>query len=265
MHWNVSDYERFSDERSRPFHDLVARFGKSGAMGKAASVVDLGCGTGELTATLCERFPEAVVLGVDNSPEMLAAAKARAIPGRLQFEAGDAGRFRASSPVDVLVSNAALQWVPDHEHLLPQLAASVAPGGILAVQMPSNFDAPSHRLLYETATEKPWADKLAGVLRQPPVRPLSFYAEMLLRLGFVVDAWETTYLHVLPGADPVIGWTRGTALRPVLDTLDPELADRFVARYADKLREAYPALAGDDLTLFPFRRIFFVARSRRPA
>lgn len=264
MHWNVTEYERFSDERARPFHDLVDRIPTAGAV---ASVVDLGCGTGELTRTLCDRFPQAVILGVDNSPEMLTAARARGIPGRLQFEAGDAGRFRASSPVNVLVSNAALQWVPDHERLVPQLAAAVAPGGFLAVQMPSNFDAPSHTLLYETAAEAPWADTLAPVLRVPPVRPIGFYVETLLGLGFSVDAWETTYIHVLRGEDAVLGWTRGTALRPVLDALDPATAEAFVARYAAKLRAAYPSLAGEAGTLFPFRRIFFVARyvARRTA
>jgi trans-aconitate 2-methyltransferase len=256
MHWNVSEYERFSGERSRPFHDLIARV----PPGTAASVVDLGCGTGELTRTLCDRFPEAVVLGVDNSPEMLAAARARAIPGKLQFEAGDAGRFRASSPVDVLVSNAALHWVPDHARLVPQLAASVAPGGFLAVQLPASFDAPSHTLLAETAAEAPWADRLAPVLREPPVRPLGFYVEILLGLGFTVDAWETTYVHILGGADPVLGWTRGTALRPVLETLDHDAAEAFLARYAARLRAAYPPLATEAGTLFPFRRIFFVAR-----
>jgi len=261
MHWNVTDYERFHDERARPFFDLVARIPPV----TARSVVDLGCGTGALTSTLLDRFPGAVVLGVDNSPEMLTAARSRAVAGRLQFEAGDAGRFRPAAPIDVLVSNAALHWVPDHDKLLPRLAEVVAPGGVLAVQMPFNFDAPSHTLLYETAAEGPWADALARVQRDPPVRPLGFYAETLIRLGFTVDGWETTYLHVFRGADPVLGWVRGTALRPVLDTLDAEAAAAFIAAYAAKLRAAYPALEngkenGEDITLFPFRRMFFVAR-----
>jgi len=255
MHWNVPEYERFRDERSRPFFDLVERI----PPGERKSVVDLGCGTGELTQSLCKRFAGAVVLGVDNSPEMLAAARARAIPGRLQFEAGDAGRFRPSSPVEIIVSNAALQWLPDHERLIAGLAAAVAPGGVLAVQMPANFGAPSHLLLRETAAEAPWADALAGVVREEPVKPLGFYVATLIGLGFAVDAWETTYIHVLAGADPVLGWVRGTALRPVLQALDAAAGDAFAARYGAKLRAAYPSVAGNG-TLFPFRRIFFVAR-----
>src|SRR5215468_1441278 len=135
MHWNVAVYEQFSSERARPFLDLVARIPD----GRVTSVVDLGCGTGEMTRLLAERWPQAVVLGVDNSPEMLAAARPRSIPGRLSFEAGDAGRFHPAAPVDVLVSNATLHWLPNHEHLIPRLADCVAPGGTLAIQMPGNF------------------------------------------------------------------------------------------------------------------------------
>jgi trans-aconitate 2-methyltransferase len=254
MNWNVAVYEQFASERARPFLDLVGRIPD----GPVRSVVDLGCGTGEMTRLLVERWPEAVVLGVDSSPEMLAAARPRAIPGRLHFEPGDAGRFQPAAPVDVLISNATLHWLPDHERLIPRLAGCVGRGGTLAIQMPGNFDAPSHTLMRAVAADGPWAQALAAVLRPDPVQPLAFYAETLLGLGFSVDAWETTYLHVLHGADPVLAWVRGTALRPVLGALGPDQAAAFVARYAERLRAAYPA--GPAGTLFPFRRVFFVAR-----
>jgi trans-aconitate 2-methyltransferase len=255
MHWNVSDYERFRNERARPFFDLIDRL----PTGPYHSIIDLGCGTGELTRALAERYSGAVVLGVDNSPEMLAAARPRGIPGRLQFEAGDAARFRPAYPVDLIVSNATLQWVPDHAEVVPRLANAVGKNGVLAVQMPANFDAPSHALLRETAAEPAWADELRGVVRPEPVAPLTFYVDILTDLGFSVDAWETTYIHILTGPDPVLGWVRGTALRPVLDALDAHSAEAFVERYAEKLRAAYRAGRRGG-TLFPFRRIFFIAR-----
>jgi trans-aconitate 2-methyltransferase len=219
---------------------------------------DRGGGTGELTRTLVERWPSAVVLGMDSSAEMLAAARARAIPGRLSFEPGDVARFRPVEPMDRLVSNAVLHWVPDHAALLPRLGAAVAPDGVLAIQMPANHDAPSHVLLRATAEDGPWAQALAGLLRADAVQPLAFYAETLGALGFTVDAWDTIYLHILQGADPVLGWVRGTALRPVLDALGPDEAAEFQARYGERLRAAYPS--GPLGTLFPFRRRFIVAR-----
>jgi trans-aconitate 2-methyltransferase len=257
MAWDVAVYERFAGERARPFLDLVARVPD----GPVASVVDLGCGTGELTRLLLDRWPAAFVLGIDNSAAMLAAARPRALAGRLAFEAGDAGRFQPATPVDRLISNAVLHWVPDHDALIPRLAGAVAPGGVLAVQMPANFDAPSHQLMRAVAADGPWAPKLARVIAAEPVRPLGFYVETLCGLGLAVDGWETTYLHQLAGPDPVLGWVRGTALRPVLDALDPDESAAFVARYGAELRAAYPP--GRHGTLFPFRRIFFVAR--RPA
>jgi trans-aconitate 2-methyltransferase len=257
MAWNVPVYEQYRDERARPFHELVARV----PLPSARSVVDLGCGTGELTASLCERFPDATVLGVDSSAEMLAAARPRAIAGRLVFAPGDVARFAPAAPVDLLISNATLHWLPNHETLIPRLAATVGAGGVMAVQMPGNHAAPSHTLLRATADEGPWAERLWGVLSEAPVHPLAFYIEVLGGLGFTVDAWETTYCHILDGEDAVLRWTRGTALRPVLAALDAEAAEAFTAAYAERLRAAYPA--GPRGTIFPFRRVFFVARRDR--
>jgi trans-aconitate 2-methyltransferase len=252
MTWDVRQYEYFRDERSRPFHDLVAQIPPI----EVASVVDLGCGTGELTSHLSTRWPEARVVGVDISEEMLAAAAARANE-RLRFERGDIATWNPESPVDLILSNAALHWVADHGPLLDRLVGALAPGGLLAVQMPANFDAASHVLMAETAADGPWAEKLEGKLRSS-VHALSWYAERLLDLGLIVDAWETVYLHMLPGDDAVLAWVRGTALRPVLDALDEAERARFIAEYAARLRAAYPR--GSYGTLFPFRRIFFVAK-----
>src|SRR5262249_37190486 len=194
MRWNVPQYEMIAGERARPFFDLLGRVPD----GEVKAVIDLGCGTGEMTAALAERWPEAHVLGVDNSPDMLAAARPRAIPGRLQFEPGDAARFRPS-PVDRFISNAVLHWVPDHANLFPRLAAAVAPGGTIAIQMPANFDSPSHTIPRALADDDRWGDKLHGKVQPVYVQPLEHYARTFLDLGFTVDAWDTTYLHVLRG------------------------------------------------------------------
>ena len=255
MAWDVAQYEAFRDERARPFFDLLARVPGDGVR----LVVDLGCGTGELTRHLSDRWPEARVIGVDNSADMLAAAASRAIDGRLAFVRGDLAAYTPEAPPGLILSNAAFHWVDDHGPLLDRLAAALAPGGHLAVQMPANFDAASHMLLAETAAEGPWAARLAGsgALRHHAVHPLSFYADRLLAAGLNVDAWETVYLHLLRGDDAVLAWVRGTALRPVLALLEPGEAAAFNADYAARLRTAYPR--GEHGTFFPFRRIFFVA------
>jgi trans-aconitate 2-methyltransferase len=255
MTWDVEEYEAFPEERARPFFDLVARV-RTAAVGR---VLDLGCGTGALTVHLADRWPGAEVLGVDSSPEMLAAAAPRAREG-LRFVAGDLGTYPPPAACDVIVSNAALHWVDDHAPLLDRLVQALAPGGSLAVQMPANFDAASHMLLAEVAADGPWADKLDGALANS-VHPLTFYAEHLLAQGLTVDAWETVYLHLLPGDDAVLSWVRGAALRPVLALLSEDEVAGFIAAYQARLRAAYPR--SQHGTLFPFRRIFFVAR--RPA
>ena len=217
-------------------------------------MADLGCGSGELTATLLDRWPDAAVVGVDSSPEMIAAAAA---PG-VRFELADLATWTPPAPVDLLVSNAALQWVPDHPVLVPRLAGSVAPGGVLAFQVPGNFAAPSHVLLREAASRHGVGD----VPRAAPVLDPTAYAELLAGLGWAVDAWETTYVHVLAGDDAVLRWVTGTALRPVLAALPDDAArEALTADYGAMLRAAYPPRPWG--TPFPFRRIFVVAH--RPA
>ncbi|TYP84776.1 trans-aconitate 2-methyltransferase [Blastococcus xanthinilyticus] len=252
--WQPDTYLRFAGERGRPFADLLARVGAE----SPEQVVDLGCGTGALTASLAERWPAATVTGVDSSPEMLAAAEVSALPGRVGFEAGDVRDWAPAAPVDVLVSNAVLHWVPGHAGLLARWAGHLAPGGWLAVQVPGNFRAPTHALLAELCRSPEWADRLADVAPAPDtVLEPAGYADVLSAAGLGPDVWETTYLHVLRGPDPVLAWVRSTVLRPVLARLDGDDADRFTAAYATALRTAYPARP-DGTTLLPFRRIFAV-------
>ena len=267
--WDPTAYLAFADERSRAFRDLLARVGAVAPR----TVVDLGCGPGHLTAELAERWPTATVLGVDSSAQMLQRAAVHAVPGRIAFERADLAGWTPSGPPDVMVANAVLHWVPEHLGLLPRWAAQLAPGGWLGVQVPGNFDAPSHALMRRVAQEPRFRGRLSGVLRGgESVADAVAYADVLAGAGCRVDAWETTYVHVLDppdeqgrrrhGADAVLAWVSGTALRPVLGALDddPALRDDFVTTYAELLRDAYPVRAwGTPLT---YRRVFVVAQRR---
>lgn len=250
--WNPTTYLQFAPERSRPFVDLTVRIGAT----DPRVVVDLGCGPGQLTATLSARWPHAEVEGVDSSPEMIGRAEEHRHPG-LAFSVGDVQTWVPRTPVDVLVSNAALQWVPDHRSLLPQLVGAVAPGGWFAFQVPGNFGEPSHRLLHALAADPRFADYTAGLERPAAADPAD-YLDDLTALGCTVEAWETTYLHVLSGPDPVFSWICGTGARPVLQALPDDLRVEFETEYKAGLVEAYPARAYG--TVLPFRRIFVVAR-----
>lgn len=251
MQWDPDQYTRYADQRGRPFFDLVAQI-KAEA---PARVVDLGCGPGDLTITLARRWPSAHVEGIDSSPEMIAGAPADA---GVSFTVGIAQDFQASN-VDVLVSNAALQWVPEHRTLLAQWAAQLNPGGWMAIQVPANFDAPSHLLMREVARRPRWREQLHGVLRGGnSVAQPAEYLDLLATQGLHADVWQTEYQHLLAGADPVLEWVRGTGLRPVLAALSSAEAAEFIADYAPLLREAYPAR--DYGTVFGFLRTFAVAR-----
>lgn len=252
--WDPIQYGKFADQRSRPFFELTGRI----AATEPRTVVDLGCGSGELTATLAQRWPTAHVTGIDSSPDMVAAAAGYAIVGRLEFAHADISTWRPPQAVDVIVSNAALQWVDGHLRLLPSLLETVSPGCWLAFQVPGNFTAPSHRLLAELRRSPRWAAKLgSGSTRAGSAEPAE-YLRALAPLSRTIDVWETTYLQVLSGTDPVLEWVRGTALRPVLDLLDEREAAEFTGQYAAALREAYPRQRFG--TVFEFRRIFVVAR-----
>lgn len=252
MRWDPAQYERFAGPRARPFVDLVSRIETDAPR----HVVDLGCGPGALTALLAARWPAAIVEGIDSSAEMIEAA--RALDTSVSFSVGDVTSWTMPADADVIISNAVLQWVPDHQDLIAAWAAALPSGGWLGFQVPGNFAEPAHATMRELAGSARWATSLSGVLRHhDAVSEPSSYAQLLLDAGLEVDVWETTYLHVLPGADPVLEWLRGTGLRPVLAALSPTDGAEFSAELASRLREAYPP--GEHGTLFPFRRIFAVA------
>ena len=252
MHtWDPERYLTYADERGRPFVELIARIGAA----EPESVVDLGCGPGNLTALLASRWPTARVRGVDSSAEMI--EKARVTTPAVDFEVADLRDWAAGDDrVDVLVSNATLQWVPGHLDLLPALVARVRPAGWLAFQVPGNFAEPSHTIRDELAAQAPYAAHTAGAARPGSHDPVD-YLVALQRLGCEVDAWETTYLHVLEGADPVFTWVSGTGARPTLQALPDDLRPRFEEEFKERLRAAYPARDGH--VVLPFRRIFVVA------
>jgi trans-aconitate 2-methyltransferase len=251
MHtWDPERYLAYADERGRPFVELVARIGAI----EPRHVVDLGCGPGNLTVLLKERWPDASVVGVDSSPEMV--AKARSVDG-VEFSVGDVRTWRRPEPVDVLVSNATLQWVPGHLDLLPHLVGQVAPGGWFAFQVPGNFDEPSHTIRRDLAGEQRYAGFTADVATPAAFGP-EVYLNRLALMGCRVDAWETTYLHVLTGDDPVFTWVSGTGARPTLQALPDDLRPEFEDEFKRRLREAYPA--GPAGTVLPFRRVFVVAQ-----
>lgn len=250
--WNPSVYLQFADQRSRPFFDLVSRIDAA----SPRTVVDLGCGPGQLTASLAERWPSATVTGLDSSPEMIEQAQAYASE-RVTFAVRDLRDWQPEAPVDVIISNATLQWIPEHRTLLPTLIDNLADGGWLAFQVPGNFDQPSHVLLYELARDPRFARWTEGTELRPVVGAAD-YLDELAGLGHQLDAWETTYLHVLEGPDPVFRWISGTGARPVLQSLPEPQRTAFVAEYQALLREAYPARPHG--TALPFRRIFIVVR-----
>ncbi|MFC0600275.1 trans-aconitate 2-methyltransferase [Streptomyces palmae] len=263
--WDPQQYLRHAGHRTRPFLDLLARIPRLPAEGRPARIADLGCGPGNVTALLADRWPDALITGLDNSPEMLAEAQRYAGPtaggGRLDFRAADAAHWAPDRHYDLIVSNAALQWVPGHADSFPAWVDALTPGGVLAFQVPGNFTSPSHALLGELCDAPRWRERLGGQGRDfvHVLDPVG-YLERLAVLDCEVDAWETTYVQLLPGPDPVLDWVKGTALRPVLTALadDPPAREEFLAEYRDLLRKAYPA--GPYGTPFPFRRIFAVAR-----
>jgi trans-aconitate 2-methyltransferase len=264
--WNPEQYEKFSDHRRRPFVDLTARV----AANSPEIVVDLGCGSGALTLELSGRWPRARVIGIDSSPEMLDRARGNDSVERVEWVCSDVESWdpaRLGAPIDVIIANSLLQWVPSHLRLIPGWITALAPDGWFAMQVPGNFNAPSHTLLREVATKSPRAAELLPCLgRGEAVSEPAVYLFLLAGLGCDVDTWETTYQQVLdPGAlrsEPVLEWTKGTALLPVFEVLtdEGERAD-FVAAYGKALLQAYPRQRFG--TVFPFRRIFAVAHERQ--
>jgi trans-aconitate 2-methyltransferase len=251
MTWNPQQYLKFSQPRLRPAVDLLGRI----ATETPKRVYDLGCGAGNVTRLLVERWPGAAVTGVDDSAEMLARA-AKDLPN-VKWVNLSLADWKPELPADVIYSNAALHWLPNHEKLFPALVNCLASGGVLAVQMPRNFSAPSHTLIAETVRAGYGRGKLEHLLGRAPVAGPEDYYTLLAPLARSIDIWETEYLQVLEGEDPVKEWTKGTWLTQFLDRLDESERSTFEEDYARRLRVAYPRLA-DGKTLFPFRRLFIV-------
>lgn len=251
--WDPTQYLRFADERGRPFVDLVSR-----VQSPAATVVDLGCGPGQLMPVLRGRWPDATIVGVDSSAEMIERARSEEGDPRISYELADVVEYRPSGPVDVIVSNALFQWVPEQLDVLTALADHVRPGGAIAVQVPDNGTSPSHALLREIAARESYAAHTQGLLEVRGSGP-EVYLELFAGLGWTVDTWSTTYLHVLPGDDAVFEWISGTGARPVLQALPDDLREQFTEEYKAALREAYPRR--DLGTVLPFRRTFAVAHA----
>jgi trans-aconitate 2-methyltransferase len=253
--WDPDVYLAFAGQRARPFYDLLSRVGAE----QPRRIVDLGCGAGNLTLQLSRRWPEAVIEALDDSPEMVAAAKERGVNATV----GDVRSWQPQRDTDVVMSNAVLHWVPEHAELLVRWAGQLAGGTWLAIQMPGNFETPSHAAVRAVARREPFAN----ILRDVPfrvgavVQPPTYYADLLIRAGCAVDAWETTYLHQLTGEHPVLDWITGTALRPVRERLSDEDWQRFRRELIPLLADAYPPRP-DGVTFFPFRRVFVVAQIR---
>ncbi len=256
--WDPSQYLKFSDHRLRPALELLDRV----HLESPGLIYDLGCGAGNVTRIISERWPDAIVYGLDNSREML--EKAAAEPGRVQWVEADAHTWNPAEPADLIFSNATLHWVEGHRDLFPRLAGSLKAGGRLAVQMPLSWGAPSHSLMRETlANGGPDGNPLGSEeLRQAVARDwvesASDYYDLLAGCSRTLDIWETEYLQILDGDDPVLEWVKGSGLRPILNGLEDSERELFLADYARRLRLAYPMRA-DGRTLYPFRRLFIVA------
>ena len=253
--WNPSQYLRFAQPRLRPALELLARVD----LDAPATVFDLGCGTGSMTRLMAERWPAARVTGVDSSRAMLEAAGDT--PPNVDWRQQDVGAWEADKPADLIYSNAALHWLPGHERVFPQLLAQLAPAGVLAVQMPRNFEAPSHTAIAEAALDGPWRAQLQPLLRPAPVATPAWYLDLLSPHCTSVDIWETEYYQVLRGDDPVKEWTKGTWLVPLLGVLAEPERSAFERAYAERVARAYPRRA-DGTTVLPFKRLFMAARRR---
>ncbi|MBB3018209.1 trans-aconitate 2-methyltransferase [Microvirga lupini] len=252
--WNAGQYLKFEDERTRPAIDLIRRI----PLEEIRSAVDIGCGPGNSTELIANRYPDARVLGLDTSPDMLAKARAR-LPG-VSFQEADIAAWEPDERYDLIFANAVLQWLPDHPRLLARLASFLTPGGCLGVQMPNNLQEPSHTLMRKMVQEGPWAEKLetASVSREK-IGSFEDYYSWLLQAGCSVDIWQTTYVHLLADAAAIVEWLKGTGLRPYLDPLSPEEQTAYLDRYHAEIAMAYPGQA-DGKVLLRFPRLFFVAQ-----
>jgi trans-aconitate 2-methyltransferase len=252
--WSAKQYTIFEDERTRPVRDLVSALPDI----EARAVVDLGCGPGNSTEVLAVRFPDAAILGLDSSPDMIEAARRR-LP-RAQFSVGRIEAWTDAGPFDVILANAVLHWIPNHRTLLPELVARLATGGALAIQMPDNLEVPAHRLMREVAAEGPWAEMLAAAsAARTHIESANWYYEVLRAVSSGVEVWRTTYYHALAGGPAaIVEWFKGSGLRPFLEPLDAPSRGAYLERYTAAVACAYPTLA-DGSVLLPFPRLFMAA------
>jgi trans-aconitate 2-methyltransferase len=248
--WDDRQYLRFADQRTRPAAELLARV----PIDAASYIVDLGCGPGNSTDLLWQRWPAARIVGVDDSQEMLARARAD-FPDR-EWVCSDAVGFRPEGPLDLLFANALLQWLPEHAAVFPALLAELRPGGVLAVQVPDNFAEPSHRAMRELGA--PWDERLKGVRASSPVESPAFYYDLLAPRSQRVDIWRTTYEQVMPDAASIVEWVKGTGIRPFLALLSPQEQTAYLEAYTRAIDAAYPPRS-DGKRLFSFPRLFIVA------
>ena len=251
--WNPDQYLKFEEQRLRPAMDLLARV----ELESPRIICDLGCGTGNTSQLLSNRWPEAQIIGIDSSPEML--EKARKSYPHLEFIEADLESWKPQQEVDLFFSNASLHWLDNHKSLFPRLLQLLTKGSWFAAQMPRNFESPSHTSITESAESGPWAERLRPILRSKPVSEPDFYYELLNPHTEHLDLWETLYQHVLEGENPVVEWTRGTALRPLLKLLKEEEQKEFIQDYSRRILEHFLPRK-DGKTLFPFRRLFLVAK-----
>jgi trans-aconitate 2-methyltransferase len=254
--WNAQQYLQFESERTRPAFDLLARV----PLHAPARIADLGCGPGNSTELLVKRFPQAEIVGIDSSDDMIDNARVR-LP-RVKFEIADVVHWRSDVPSDLIFANAVLQWVPNHIALMVRLMGQLTRRGSLAVQVPDNFAEPSHVLMREIAARAPFRDKLrdASAARET-IGDFADYFAALSPHSASVDVWRTTYVHALADPDAIVEWVKGTGLRPFLAPLEPEEKQAFLAQYREEIAAAYPPL-GDGRVLLPFPRLFIVATRR---
>ena len=257
--WDANLYLKFVDARLRPALDLMGRLDPENGARPGHAIYDLGCGAGNISRILAGRFPGSAVIGIDSSDDMLAKARAQTAGARVTFERGDLTRFKPSTPPAILYSNAAYQWIEGHIDLFPGLLQLLPPGGQLAIQMPRNHQAPSHTLMRAAAEAGPWKARLAKIRGVGPVDEPARYYDVLKPLSAELEVWESIYQQPLTGKDPVAQYTAGTGLRPFLDALEGDERTAFYDTYCRLIAEAYPTRA-DGITLFPFRRLFIVAR-----
>jgi trans-aconitate 2-methyltransferase len=257
--WNPALYRRYEDERTRPAAELLARI----PLTEATRVVDLGCGPGNSTELLARRFPKADVLGIDNSEAMLVSARERLPQAR--FESADIGRWSPDVAPDLIYANAALQWVPDHGTLIPRLFAALAPGGVLAIQMPDNRAEPTHRLMRDVASEAPWKEPIGDADKlRTELLTIGGYYDLLARDAAAVDVWHTVYQHPMASPAAIVEWVSSTGLKPFIDPLSADLKASYLATYEDRIGRAYP-VRSDGRRLLAFPRMFIVARKAAAA